>query len=59
MKAPPCVLVVFGQLAARFAPTLGWQESGRFMKAQVVDSANKVTTSLYDSLQKLQNKIES
>ncbi len=47
------------QLSLRFVPTMGWLDAGRFMRAQVIDSANKVTTTIYDGIQKLQNDIHS
>lgn len=47
------------QLSARFLPSAGVLQAARFMKDQVLDSANKYTTIIYDGIQKLQNDIHS
>ena len=47
------------QLSLRLVPAAGWLEAGRVMREHVYDSANKMTTTLYDGIQKLQNDIHS
>lgn len=44
-------------LKQRFHPELNDQDAAKFMNNEIIDSVNKLTTNVYDAIQKFQNDI--